>query len=109
MKKRLSIIVIVSLIMILSACEKSVDTGRTDYLGMTDISILLSRARYDGDIDKIYEYTPNVFLSDELKRRYVKKINREGIAYRKLIGIQNVEYQIANAAVRNNIFAELAI
>ena len=67
MKKGLIIILIVSLTCIISACGNNVQTNMNEEIERNDMSYKLTRARYDGDIEKIYDYTPNVFLSDELK------------------------------------------
>ena len=99
---------LVSFIGILSACGNNMVNDREDKTERENMAYKLSRARYDGDEEKIYEYTPNVFPSDEFKNRYIKRINCKGKAYRNLIGIQNVEYQIVNAGEKKKIFKELS-
>ena len=108
MKRGLIIFLIVSLSMVLSACKMNHNKQTQEDFNRNDMAHILSRARYDGDMDKIYECTPNIFLSDELKNRYVKKINCEGMAYRNLVGVQNMKYNIVNAGVRAQIFSKLA-
>ncbi len=107
MKKGLIIAVVVSLVGLLSACGNNIFNEREDYIEREKMVYDLSRARYDGKKEKIYQLTPNVFLSDELKNRYVKKVDCKGKAYLDLIGIQNVKYQIVNAGVKNTIFRKI--
>ena len=108
MKKRLITCLIVSLIGLLSSCNNSNSINKNDELARNDMSYMLTRARYDGDRDKMDECTPDIFLSDELKQRYVARIEKKSKAYNGIVGVQNMEYQIVNAGVRKNIFDKLA-
>ena len=92
MKKRFALVLFV-LCVCLSACNKYEDIERANKDSMYNMVYSITRARYDKDIDEVYKYVPDIFISKEMKNKYVDDLMKVKENLNDTIGIQNVIYK----------------